>query len=88
MFLQEDFYGHRSFPQVIAEPLFYACSAPFIVLYVAFMMKRELGIEWNRLREEVSGSELAFNMAETWNQFAKRIRSWMRRRIEIEKAPL
>ena len=88
VFLQEDFYGHRSFPEVIAEPLLYACSAPFIVLYVAFMMKRELGIEWNRLREEVSGSDLAFNMAETWNQFAKRIRSWIGRRIEIEKAPL
>ncbi|WP_158748824.1 hypothetical protein [Acidobacterium sp. S8] len=88
VFLEEDFYGHRSVRQVIAEPLLYACSAPFLVLYVAFMMKRELGIEWNRLREEVSGSELTFNLAEIWNQFAKQIRSWIGRRIVIEKAQL
>jgi hypothetical protein len=87
-FLQEDFYGHRTFRQVIAEPLLYACSAPFLLIYVAFMMKKELGIEWNRLREEVSESELTFNLAETWNQFAKRIRSWIGRRIVTEKDPL
>jgi hypothetical protein len=87
-FLQEDFYGHRSARQVIGEPLLYASSVPLLVLYVAFMMKRELGIEWNRLREEVSESELAFNLAETWNQFAKRIRSWIGRRIVTEKARL
>jgi hypothetical protein len=88
VFLREDFYGHRSFRQVLAAPLLYACSAPFLVLYVALMMKRELGIEWNRLREEVSESELTLNLAETWNQFANRIRSWIGRRIRIEKARL
>ena len=87
-FLHEDFYGHRSFRQVIAEPLLYACSGPLLLLYVAFMMKRELGIEWNRLREEVSESDLALHLAETWNQFAKRIRSWIGRRIVTEKARL
>src|SRR5580704_5390259 len=53
-----------------------------------FMMKRELGIEWNRLREEVSASELAFNLMETWSQFAKCIRSWIGRRIAVDKARL
>jgi hypothetical protein len=86
--LQEAFYGNRNFRQVIAEPLLYASGVPFLVLYVAFMMKRVLGIEWNRLREEVSASELAFNLAETWRQFAMRIRSWIGRRLVVEKAPL
>ena len=86
--LQEAFYGDRSFRQVIAEPLLYASGVPFLVLYVAFMMKRELGIEWNRLREEALESELAFNLVKTWSQFARRIRSWIGRRMVVEKAPL
>jgi hypothetical protein len=88
VFLQEDFYGHRSFRQMIAKPLLYACSAPLLVLYVAFMMKRELGIEWNRLREEALESELAFSLVKPWSQFARRIRSWIERRIAVEKASL
>lgn len=52
------------------------------------MMKRELGIEWHRLREEVSASELPFNLMETWTQFAKCIRSWIGRRIAVDKARL
>jgi hypothetical protein len=86
--LQEDFYGDRSFHQVIAEPLFYACSAPLLVLYIAFMMKRELKIEWDRLREEVSESALALNLAETRSRLTGRLRSWIGRRIGIEKASL
>jgi len=86
--LQEAFYGDRSFRQVIAEPLLYASSVPFLVLFVAFMMKRELGIEWYRLREEVSELELTFNPMAAWSQFARRIRSWIGQRIAVEKAPL
>jgi hypothetical protein len=86
--LQEDFYDSRSFRQVIAEPLLYASGVPFLVLYVAFMMKRELGIEWNRLREEALESELAFNLVKTWSQFARRVRSRIGRRTAVEKAPL
>jgi hypothetical protein len=86
--LQEDFYGSRNFRQVIAEPLLYASGVPVLVLYVAFMMKRELGIEWNRLREEVLESESTFNIVRTWSQFARRIRTWIGRRIAVEKAPL
>jgi hypothetical protein len=86
--LQEDFYGSRSFRQVIAEPLLYVSSVPLLVLYVAFMMKRELGIEWNRFREEVLESESTFNLVETWSQFAGRVRSWIGRRIGIGKAQL
>ncbi len=86
--LQEAFYGDRSFRQVIAEPLLYASGVPFLVLYVAFVMKRELGFEWNRLREEALESELAFNLVKNWSQFARRIRSWNGRRMAVEKAPL
>lgn len=86
--LQESFYGDRSFHEVIAELLLYASGVPFLVLYVAFMMKRELGIEWNRLREEALGSELTFNLVKPWSRFARRVRSWIGRRIGIEKARL
>jgi len=86
--LQEDFYGNRNFREVIAEPLLYASGVPFLVLYVAFMMKRELGIEWNRLREEALESELTFNLVKTWNQFGGHNRSWIGRRIGIDKARL
>ena len=86
--LQEAFYDNRSFRQVMAEPLLYASSVPFLALFVAFMMKRELGIEWYRLREEVGESELTFNLVKTWNQFARRIWLWIGRRIAVEKASL
>ena len=86
--LQEDFYGDRSFRQVIAEPLLYASGVPFLALYVAFMMKRELGVEWYRLRAEVSELELTFTLIEAWSQFARRTRSWFGRRIAVGKAQL
>jgi hypothetical protein len=73
---------------LVAEPLLYASSVPFLVLFVAFMMKRELETEWNRLPEEALESELAFNLVKTWSQFARRIRSWIGRRMAVEKAPL
>jgi hypothetical protein len=87
-FLQEDFYGNRSFRQVIAEPLLSVCIVPVVVLYIAFMMRQELGAEWRRLYEEVSESEWVLNLSEDWDQFARRIRSWIGQQIVIEKARL
>jgi hypothetical protein len=87
-FLKEDFYRSRDFRQLIAEPLLYACIVPVVLLYIAFMMKRELEIEWSRLREEVSESEWVFNLSADWYQCVRRIRSWIARRIVIEKGQL
>ncbi len=41
-FLQEGFYGNRTFREVIAEPLSFICVIPFLALYVAVMIRQEL----------------------------------------------
>ena len=51
-FLQEDFYGNRTFGEVIAEPLFLLCVIPFIVLFGVILMRQELAEEWRQLYAE------------------------------------
>jgi hypothetical protein len=80
--LQEYFYDHRSIRQLLAEPLLYAAMMPLIVLYLALVMRRELGLEWSRLCEEVSDSDLAFHWKQSWSQFVILVRSWIYRVIK------
>ena len=87
-FFREDFYGNRSFRQLTDEPLFAASIVPILVLYIAFMMKSELKIEWNRLCEELADSEWAFNLKRTWLRLVRQVHSWVGRRIDTEKSPL
>lgn len=60
-FLREDFYDNRTFGNLIFEPLSFICVIPFLVLYFAVMMRRELTGEWNRFRGELYGVESASN---------------------------
>jgi len=87
-FLQEDFYDNRSFRQVIAEPLFIVCVIPFAVLYIAFMMRRELVAEWRRVYEELCGDEFIFDARATWRRLEGQIRAWMSSLITNAKADL
>ena len=80
--LQDYFYDHRSARQLLAEPLLYAAIAPLLVLYIALMMRRDLGFEWSRLCDEVSDSEFAFHCKQNWNQFVLYTRSWIHGAIE------
>ena len=75
-FLQEDFYGNRSFGEVIAEPLFLICIIPFLVLYVAIMIRQELAGEWRRLYEECYGVEFASDWSTVWWKFREQIQEW------------
>jgi hypothetical protein len=86
--LQEDFYDNRSFRQVIAEPLFYVYIIPFVVLYVAIMMRQELVTEWRRLYEELYEDEFAFDSNALWSQLRSKIKVWIYRRIASAKARL
>lgn len=86
--LQEDFYDNRSFRQVIAEPLFYVYVIPFVVLYIAIMMRQELVAEWRRLYEGLYEDEFAFDSHALWLQLRSKIRAWIYRQIARAKARL
>jgi hypothetical protein len=87
-FLQEDFYGNRSFGEVIAEPLSFICIIPLLVLYVAFMMRQELASEWKRLYEDIYGVESASDWSALWWQFREQIQEWKHRLFAWAKASL
>jgi hypothetical protein len=87
-FLQDYFYDHRSVRELLAEPLLYAAIVPLLILYIALIMRRDLGLEWNRLCDEVSDSEFAFHWKQNWNQFVLDIRSWIHRVIEAGMSKL
>ena len=87
-FLQEDFYGNRSFGEMIAEPVFFICIIPFIVLYVAVMMRQELAGEWRRLYEERYGVEFASDWSAVWGKFREQLEGWKHRLFARAKASL
>lgn len=86
--LQEDFYGNRTFGEVIAEPLSFICVIPFLVLYIAVMMRQELAGEWRRLYEEMYGVEFASYWKVLWWQFREQIQEWKDRLFAGAKASL
>ncbi len=87
-FLQEDFYGNRSFGELIAEPLSFICVIPFLALYVAVMMRQELAGEWRRLYEELYGIEFASDWSAVWRKFREQIQEWKHRLFARAKASL
>lgn len=87
-FFQDYLYDHRSVRQLLAEPLLYASIVPFLVLYIALMLRKDLGLEWSRLCDEVSDSEFAFHWKRNRNQFALYSRSWIHRVIEAGMSQL
>ena len=87
-FLQEDFYGNRTFGELIAEPLSFICVIPFLVLYVAVMIRQELAGEWRRLYEEMYGAEFPSDWNALWEQFREQIEEWKHRLFAKTKASL
>jgi hypothetical protein len=87
-FLQEDFYGNRSFGELIAEPLSFTCVIPFLALYVAVMIRRELAGEWKRLYEELYGIEFASDWSALWWKLREQIQEWKHRLSAKIKATL
>ncbi|NYF79819.1 hypothetical protein [Granulicella arctica] len=87
-FLQEDFYGNRTFGELIAEPLSFICVIPLLVLYVAIMIRQELASEWRRLYEEIYGVEFASDWNALWGQFGEQIEEWKYRLFAETKVSL
>jgi len=87
-FLQEDFYGNRTFREVIAEPLSFICVIPFLTFYVAVMIRLELAGEWRRLYEELYGVEFASDWSAVWWKFREQIQEWKHRLFAGAKASL
>ncbi len=79
--LQEDFFVNGSFRQVIAEPIFYVYIIPFVVLYIAIMMRRDLVTEWRRLYEELYEDESVFDPHALWSRLRGQIRGWIYRQV-------
>lgn len=87
-FLQEDFYGSRSFGELIAEPLSFICVIPFLALYIAVMIRQELAGEWRRFYEELYGIEFASDWSAVWWKFQEQIQDWKHRLLVRAKASL
>jgi hypothetical protein len=90
--LREDFYDGESFRQLLHEPLLYGLAAWVIVAYLAFMMRLDIGYEWEQLRQAVTEPQWSSNYGgvrpEDRDGIAARIRSrvasWIsRRKIQL-----
>jgi len=64
--LREDFYGGKTFRQLMNEPLVYGVATWIVVEYLAFMMKEEIGEEWRQLRREVSEPKWSSEYGDDW----------------------
>jgi hypothetical protein len=84
-FLQEGFYDNRSFRQVIVELLLYVYVIPFIVFYIAIMIRQELVAEWRRLCEELCEEEFTFDSHALLSQLSGQIGVWIYRQIASAK---
>lgn len=87
-FLQEDFYGNRSFGELIAEPLSFICVIPFLALYVAVMIRQELACEWRRFYEELYDVEFASDWSAVWWKFREQVQEWKQRLFARAEASL
>jgi hypothetical protein len=90
--LREDFYGGKTFRQLMNEPLVYGVATWVVVAYLAFMMKDEIGEEWRQLRREVSEPKWSSEYGEDWpdnrDGIVARIRSQITRWINERKTHL
>lgn len=71
-FLREDFYDHRDFWRLVAEPLLDGCVLLLVPAFPMFVMKEELSLEWSRLRRGVADSASRFDHG--WDASANRLR--------------
>ncbi len=65
--LREDFYGGKTFRQLMNEPLLYGVATWVVVAYLAFMMRDEIGEEWTQLRREVSEPKWLSDYGDDWS---------------------
>ena len=87
-FLQEDFYDHRTFGELIAEPLSFICVIPLLVLCVAVMIRQDLVGEWRRLYEEMYGVEFTSDWSALRWKFSERLQDWKGHLLAGAKARL
>ncbi len=59
--LREDFYDGKTFRQLMNEPLVYGVATWVVVVYLAFMMRDDIGEEWRLLRREVTEPQWSSN---------------------------
>jgi hypothetical protein len=82
-FLREDFYGHRGFWQLGEKPLLDGCVFLLVPVFLVFVMKEELALEWSRLRrvvaEAASRSDHVLDSSANRHRITERIRLRMAR---------
>jgi hypothetical protein len=64
--LRKYFYDGQSLRQLANEPLLYGVAAWLIIVYLALMMREEIGGEWRRLRQTDKEPEWAGDSREDW----------------------
>ncbi len=79
--LREDFYGGKTFRQLMNEPLVYGVATWVVVAYLAFMMRDDIGKEWRQLRQEVSEPKWSSDYGDDWPDNRDGIGARIRSRI-------
>lgn len=87
-FLKEDFYGNRTFREVLSEPLFFLTVIPFILLFEVILIKKEIIEEWRQLYAGPFGDDLIFDMPVMLRRCKGQINGWKVRLIANTKAGL
>jgi hypothetical protein len=83
--LRDDFYDHRGFWQLVAEPLLDGCVLLLVPVFLVHMMREEFALEWSRLRDAVTGPAPVSDCP--WDSPADRpgFESWIGWRFDIGK---
>ena len=88
--LREDFYDGQPFRQLVHEPLICGVATWFLVAYLAFIMRGDIGEEWSKLRRVMKESEWGSYPGTCWPEnrdgFSTRIRSRIARQISEQKS--
>jgi hypothetical protein len=79
--LREDFYGGKTFRQLMNEPLVYGVVAWVVIAYLAFMVRDEIGEEWRQLRREISEPQWSPDYGDDWPDNRDGIVAGIRSRI-------
>jgi hypothetical protein len=90
--LREDFYDGQPFRLLVHEPLICGFATWFLVAYLAFMMRHDIGGEWSKLRRVMKGSEWGSYPGTYWPEnrdgIVTRIRSQIAHQISGQKIQL
>ena len=79
--LRSDFYGGRTFREVVSEPVSYGCFALLIVLLFAWKMRDDIGFEWTEVWRALWAPESVWDSGWDVSPYKPSILASIRKRI-------